>query len=142
MPLLRHHLTLRTRDAIEFIDITDPIAAWVRLTGIQHGLLSVMSPHTTARIHLNELDPALQRDMQDFLRKLVPPDAAYAHNADTVDGRDNAHAHLMGLLVNATETVPVQAGALELGRWQRVFLVELDGPREQRTVALHLWSAD
>jgi secondary thiamine-phosphate synthase enzyme len=101
-------------------------------------LLTVLSPHTTARITLNERDPALQRDMVAFLERIAPREDRYAHNMDTVDDRENAHAHLLGLFMPASVSVPVTGGDLELGGWQSVFFVELDGPRPQRVVHLHL----
>ncbi len=141
MPLLSHQFTFETHAPIELIEITGHIAQWIRQSNVREGLLMVMSPHTTARIHLNEQDPALQRDMVTFLQRLAPADGHYAHNADTVDGRANAHAHLLGLCLNATETIPVVDGGLQLGEWQSLFLIELDGPRASRTVALHFLPA-
>lgn len=138
MHLRRHRLQLVSRLPIEMVDITAAVRDWVHATGIRDGLLTLMSRHTTARMHVNERDPALQRDMVDYLTKLVPREGPYEHNADTVDGRDNAHAHLLGLFVNASETIPVADGELLLGAWQSIFFIELDGPREEREVLLHL----
>ena len=78
----------------------------------------------------------LQRDMVKFLTDLVPRNGDYLHNRNPVDGRDNAHAHLMGLFMNATETVPISGGQLLLGGWQSIFFIELDGPRPKRQVLL------
>ena len=102
------------------------------------GTLTVMSRHTTARLTINEREPELQRDMVSFLTSLVPADLEYRHNRHTVDGRANAHAHVLGLFVNASETIPITDGALELGAWQSIFFVELDGPRATREVQLQV----
>ena len=59
-----------------------------------------------------------------------------------MDGRDNAHSHLLGLFINASESVPVTDGALALGDWQSIFFIELDGPRERRTLEMQLLSVD
>jgi len=138
MPPLRHELTLETTAPIAILDLTDAVRAWVQASGVRDGLLTVLSPHTTARITLNERDPALQRDMVAFLERIAPREDRYAHNMDTVDDRENAHAHLLGLFMPASVSVPVTGGDLELGGWQSVFFVELDGPRPQRVVHLHL----
>ena len=138
MPIAHHTLALATDAPIAFIDLTDAVRAWVRGTGIRDGLLSVTSPHTTARITRNEREPELQRDMVRFLERLAPAGAAYGHNLAPVDDRLNAHAHLLGLLLPASETIPVAGGELVLGRWQALFFVELDGPRAQREVHLQL----
>ena len=138
MVIRRHRLTLTTTAPIAFVDLSDDLRAWVRTAGVRDGLLTVTSPHTTARINCNEREPQLQRDMLRFLQRLAPQDAEYGHNHDTVDGRANAHSHLLGLLMPATETIPVVDGELSLGHWQSVFFVELDGPREKREVLLQL----
>ena len=142
MRILEHRLTLATPAPIAFLDLTDAVRAWVRASGVRAGLLTVTSPHTTARITRNERDPALQEDMARFLGALAPADAAYAHNRHTVDGRANAHSHLLGLFMPASESIPVDAGELALGSWQALFLVELDGPRPAREVRLQLLAAE
>lgn len=142
MPVHRHHLDLATSQPIEFVDLTDAVVAWVRASGVRDGLLTVSSPHTTARITLNEREARLQEDMVRFLDRLAPADAPYGHNVAPVDDRLNAHAHLLGLFLNATETIPVADGTPQLGRWQALFLVELDGPRPRRTVHLQLLGVD
>lgn len=141
MTLLRHQLSIETTAPIELVDVTAHIREWVRQSGVREGLLTVMALHTTARVHLNERDPALQRDMVAHLTRLVPADGAYEHNLQTVDGRDNAHAHLLGLALNASETMPVVDGAPLLGTWQSIFFVELDGPRQHRSLVLQLMGA-
>lgn len=138
MEILRQTLRLRTTAPIAVVDITAQVHEWVAGSGIRDGTLTLMSLHTTARITINERETELQRDMVDFLTTLAPADGAYRHNRNTVDGRANAHAHLLGLFINASETVPIADGALVLGGWQSIFFVELDGPREAREVQLQL----
>ncbi len=138
----RHELKVATTAPIQCLDITELVRTWVHSTGVRNGLLTVLSPHTTARIMLNEREPGLQQDMVAFLQRLVPQHGDYRHNDQTVDDRDNAHAHLLGLFLNASETIPVANGDLMLGDWQSLFFLELDGPRAARTVHLQLLSAD
>jgi secondary thiamine-phosphate synthase enzyme len=138
MRILTHQLTLTTSAPIEVVDITEAVREWLQVQPVRDGLLTVRSPHTTARINLNERESALQRDMVAFLERLAPKAGDYGHNLNTVDGRDNAHAHLLGLFLNASESVAVAGGALLMGHWQSLFFIELDGPRAQRTVQLHL----
>ena len=136
--ILTHRLSVATTQPIEILDITVQVRAWVQSTGVTHGLLTVMSPHTTARITVNEREPELQRDMIRWLEALAPATADYGHNRAPVDDRLNAHSHLLGLFMNASESIPLTDGALDLGGWQSLFFVELDGPRPQRDVKLHL----
>lgn len=138
MSLVRHRLTVATTAPIAVHDLTDAVAQWVQGTGVRDGLLTVTSGHTTARINVNESEPALERDMVAFLERLAPQGAGYGHDRAPVDGRRNAHAHLLGLLMSTTESIPVADGAPLLGPWQRILLVELDGPRPAREVLLQL----
>jgi secondary thiamine-phosphate synthase enzyme len=80
----------------------------------------------------------LQRDMVSFLKRLVPRDGDYLHNLEPVDDRDNAHAHLLGLFMHASESLPIVAGQPMLGGWQSIFFIELDGPRAQREVRVQI----
>jgi secondary thiamine-phosphate synthase enzyme len=138
MKIHREKLQLTTTGPIQVIDITAQVRDWAKGTGIREGLLTLISPHTTARVNLNEREAQLHRDMVTFLKRLVPRDGDYLHNLAPVDDRDNAHAHLLGLFMNASETIPVAGGELQLGGWQSVFFIELDGPRERREVQLQI----
>ncbi|MEC9486025.1 MAG: secondary thiamine-phosphate synthase enzyme YjbQ [Prosthecochloris sp.] len=127
-----------TTEPVQVIDITVEVKEIVANCGITEGQLTVISQHTTAFVNINEQEPRLMEDMVTFLKRLVPRDGNYAHNIAPVDGRDNAHSHLMGLFMNTSETIPFSDGELMLGTWQSVFLIELDGPRKERKVLLHL----
>jgi secondary thiamine-phosphate synthase enzyme len=142
MKILREKLQLTTTEPLQVIDITAEIRDWARGTGIREGLLTLISPHTTARVNLNEREAQLHRDMVTFLKRLVPRDGDYLHNLAPVDDRDNAHAHLLGLFMNASETIPVANGELLMGGWQSIFFIELDGPRERREVQLQILGED
>lgn len=137
---MRHslqHINFKTRDDIEFVDLTDRVIEACAESGIRDGLVTVYTVHTTAGIRINERCDRLQRDMKDFLEKAVPA-GGYLHDEDTLDGRANGHSHLMALLVGASETIPVCGGKLMLGQWQSVFFVELDGPRSKRQVVVRV----
>ncbi|MGB5736721.1 MAG: secondary thiamine-phosphate synthase enzyme YjbQ [Thiohalocapsa sp.] len=129
-------ITLATTEPIQVIDITQQLRERLAESGLRNGLVTLISRHTTARVNLNEHEAQLQRDMVTFLKRLVPRDGNYLHNLAPVDDRDNAHAHLLGLFMNASESIPVVNGELLLGGWQSVFFIELDGPRERRSVTL------
>jgi secondary thiamine-phosphate synthase enzyme len=127
--------------APEFIDITDEVAAAVEASGIQDGTVTVFSRHTTAAVKINENEPLLLRDMARFLEASAPREAEYRHNDFVIrtanmtdDECPNGHSHCQHLLLGASETIPVMGGRLGLGRWQSIFLVELDRPREREVV--------
>ncbi len=137
MQVVLDNIELATTGPIEIIDITERLRARCAASGVRDGVLTLISRHTTAYVNLNEAERQLQLDMVTWLKRLVPRDGDYLHNVAPVDGRDNAHAHLLGLLMNASESIPIVDGELLLGAWQSVFFIELDGPRAQRSLTLH-----
>jgi secondary thiamine-phosphate synthase enzyme len=97
--------------------------------------------HTTAAIRINENEPFLLQDFRAFLRRLAPSEQGVYKHDDLRHRPDvppdepmNGHAHCQHLLLSAGETVPIVEGRLELGRWQRIFLIELCSARERRVI--------
>jgi secondary thiamine-phosphate synthase enzyme len=131
-------IPLHTTAPIEIIDVTAHIKEIFHQNHIQNGQVTVYSAHSTAFVAINECEPMLQQDMVAFLMQLVPQHQDFKHNRQPIDGRLNAHSHLLGLLMNASETIPIANGELLLGHWQSVFFIELDGPREERTLRIQI----
>lgn len=134
-------LTYATDRAGQFLDITDDVAAVVGSSGVRRGLAHIYSMHTTAAIRINENEHLLLRDFERLLERVAPAgDGAYEH--DDLDRRVdvppdepmNGHSHCRHLLLSSSETVPVVDGCLELGTYQRIFLVELCAARERRVI--------
>lgn len=130
--------TIATSQQTEFTDITDRLASIVAVAGLRTGLVSVHTQHTTTAIVINEHEPLLLDDFAAVLERTAPTHTAYSHDdpdrrvVNVVAGeRPNGHAHCRALLLPSSTCVNVVGGALQLGRWQRVFLVDLDGPRER-----------
>jgi len=129
---------ITTERAPQFIDITDEVQRLVAESGVNDGTATVFCRHTTAAIRINENEPLLLTDMEEFLKRVAPRELYYRHNDFSIrtenmteDECPNAHAHCQHLMLGASETIPIVDGRLTLGRWQRVFLVELDRPRER-----------
>lgn len=120
-----------TTERIELIDLTDTVMAFVRRSGIQEGLLSLWSMHTTSTVFINESQQALEADILTFLEDLVARKKYYQHNdpAHSDCDRQNADSHLRAILLGNSVTMQVSGGELVVGRWQRVLCGELDGPR-------------
>ncbi len=129
-------ISFSTMDSIQIVDITTRGRGFCRFTRVQNGLLTVESLHTTGGIAINEKCEALTRDTLEFFEKLVPRKGNYRHNEVAVDGRDNAHSHMLGYFLRHSETIAIADGELTLGQWQSLFFVELDGPRTERQVRL------
>ena len=134
-----------TSRAPQFIDVTSVVSELLTANGMSTGIVVVTSQHTTASIKVNEHEPELLRDMEEFLCGIAPADKYYRHNDFTVrtvnmeeDECPNAHSHCQHLLLSASESIPVLNGRLHLGKWQRVFLVELDRPRPRDVVVSFL----
>ena len=120
---------VETRDARQCIDLTDRVRAVVKRAGVETGLCHVMVLHSTAAVVVNEFDdPNIGKDLLSALDRAVPEHAGWLH--DRID--DNAHAHIKATLLGPSELVPVKGGDLLLGTWQRILLVELDGPRSRK----------
>jgi secondary thiamine-phosphate synthase enzyme len=123
-------ITLRTRKTQEMIDITQQVADEVRRTGVKDGLCLVFVPHATAAVVINEnADPNVCQDILDAMGGLVP-EGPWRH--DRID--NNAAAHIKATILGPSETVPVRGGALRLGTWQRLMLMEFDGPRDRTVI--------
>jgi secondary thiamine-phosphate synthase enzyme len=146
MRTLTRLLSIQTERHLEFVDLTDHVVELVAEAGVRDGFAVVFSRHTTAGIRINEHEPMLLEDMAQLLERIVPC-GNYRHDDFSVrtvnlteNERINGHSHCRSLLLGASETVPVAAGRLLLGRWQRVFLVELDGP-QQREIDVQVMGA-
>lgn len=127
-----------TRRSLELIDITERVLAVVKKSPIKNGLVLVYASHTTAAIKINESEPCLLKDIKDFLRKIAPPENYYRHNdfkirTENIDDGEcaNAHSHCLHLLMGSSETLPLIKGKIVLGKWQRIFLIELSNPRKR-----------
>ena len=124
---VRHEkITVPTNKREETIDITPRVKAAVTRAKIRDGLVAVTVAHTTAAIFVNEnADPDVQKDLLTALERMVPRDAKYAH------AEGNGPAHVKAVLVGNSVTIAIREGAVELGTWQGLYFVELDGPRER-----------
>lgn len=141
------HTTIRiaTERPTEFIDLTEQVEALVAGAGVHTGLVNIQSLHTTTAILVNEHEPLLLADFAALFAQLAPLHAPYRHDdvsARTVNlapgERPNGHAHCRALLLGSSTCLNVADARLRLGRWQRVFLVELDGPRTREVSILIL----
>ena len=134
-------MVVETRRGPEFIDITDTVQDLLSKTGVKEGNIFVYSRHTTCGIVIQEHEPLLIQDMYKKLEQLASPAEDYHHNnfdIRTVNMCDdecaNGHAHCQHLFIGCSVHLPVMDGHLALGRWQRVFILELDRPRTREII--------
>ncbi|NPB02071.1 MAG: YjbQ family protein [Methanopyri archaeon] len=116
---------VKTKSRVEIVDVTDDVVGAVRESDVETGLVNVHSRHTTAAVIVNEPETGLLNDIVSVLSDLIPEGAGYEH--DRID--NNADSHLRAILLGNSVTLPVVGGEPDLGTWQSVLLVELDGPR-------------
>ena len=122
-------LQIDTNKNFEIIDITSKIN---ELIEIDEGIISIFSKHSTSAIVVNENESGLLNDLEFLLNNLVSDKFSYEH--DRID--NNAKSHLKSFLLSSSECLPIKNSILDLGTWQSVFFIELDGSRRNRTVTL------
>jgi secondary thiamine-phosphate synthase enzyme len=129
-------VSLATTQPLEFVDLTELILREIRASGIRDGIVNVQTRHTTTAIVINENEPLLLDDLRETLERWAPAHGRYRHDQFeirtvnlTPGERINGHSHARAVALRTSEAVNLVAGELQLGRWQRILLVELDGPR-------------
>ncbi len=132
MKTYRKVLEIRTDRRRQAVDITARVEEAVRESGIREGFVLVYPHHTTAGVCINDSDPNITEDLLDVLAGLVPAGAGYRH--DLTDPKANADGHIQGTLASHHVTVPITGGACDLGTYQRIYYLELDGMRTKEVV--------
>lgn len=132
-------ISTKTQRAPDFIDITDEVMERIIASGLTQGIAVITSQHTTASIVVNEHEPELLKDLTRLLDEIAPQQNGYGHNGvhHPPPEQPNGHAHCQALMLNSSASIPIIDGQGVLGRYQRIFLVELDCPRP-RQVTLSL----
>jgi len=128
-------ISISTSKKHELIDITNKVKQIVKNSKIKQGLCFLYVPHATAAITINEnADPNIQTDIIKAINKIVPEHDNYLH--DSID--NNAAAHIKSTIVGVSESIPISNGELQLGTWQSLMFVELDGPRQNRRILVSI----
>ncbi|MFX0033501.1 MAG: secondary thiamine-phosphate synthase enzyme YjbQ [Candidatus Hodarchaeota archaeon] len=118
---------IKTHKREELLNITNNVTNVVRNSGIKEGVCRIFIPHTTAGITINEnADPAVMRDIINFLNKLIPQHSNFSH----MEG--NSDAHIKSSLTGPSLDVIIHNGNLVLGTWQGLMFAEYDGPRNRK----------
>lgn len=137
-------LDVSTAESFSICDVTEKVRAVVRESGVSEGMAAITSMHTTCALSVNETEERLFVDVRDFFLRIAPPEGPYKHNDLHLranippDEPENAHSHLIAMMLGNSEVLAVHDGALVLGRYQSILLIELDGPRE-RTLAVQVF---
>jgi len=132
MKSLTRHLWLNTPHRRDYINITGEVEKLVKESGVKEGLCLVNAMHITASVHINDDEPGLIRDLDEWLEGLAPhePVSKYRHNT----GEDNADAHLKRSVLGREAVVAITGGKLDFGPWEQIFYAEFDGNRKKRVL--------
>jgi len=116
-----------------FVNITPQVAEALLESGIREGLCLVNAMHITASVFINDDEPGLHDDYEQWLEKLAPHDPInqYRHN---LTGEDNGDAHLKRQVMGREVVVAVTNGELDFGPWEQIFYGEFDGRRRKRVL--------
>lgn len=124
-------MRVKTHAKREVVDITDRIEAAIRKGKMGSCVCQLSLLHTTAALTTADLDPGTDLDMLDAFEAMMPK-LQYRHPHNPAHAPD----HILSALIGTSLTLPVDGGQLVLGTWQRVVLIELDGPREREVVIM------
>lgn len=123
----------KTKGFSDILDITDEARGLIEKSGIRNGQALFFVVGSTAGITTVEFEPGLVKDLKEFFQKMAPQEAAYHHEKTWHDG--NGFSHVRASFLKPSLTVPVAAGAMTLGTWQQIILVDFDNtPREREVV--------
>ena len=136
MVVISKSLKISSSSNFQIIDITRDIVAVLneinKENKMDKGIVNIFTKHSTSAIRVNENEKGLLLDFEKALKDIVKEKDNYKH--DFID--NNAASHIRAFLLGSSETIPIVDGRLDLGTWQSIFFIELDGPRTNRTVDL------
>ena len=133
-------LPFDTEETNQFCDFTEAVLEIVALSNINHGSVTLFTPHTTTAVVINESETGYINDFKKKIEELVPSDSYYEHDDWDLrtenmqeDENVNGRSHVRGTIIGSTGvTLPIINSELIIGRWQRLFFVELDCARSRR----------
>lgn len=138
-------IVFKSEEYLEFKDITDEVEELIEKSKIANGMVLIYSTHTTLAICVNEKEKGIVTDFKNLMKKIIPKDDYYQHNDLSIRTENlvcqsaasdclNGHSHCTHLLMRNSETIPIIEGKIGLGKWQRIFAIELDCCRERKVI--------
>jgi len=148
--LLKKQITINTKKTFDIVDITEEVSKFLNESGVHDWLINVFTRHTTAALKINEAEDWLRHDLENRCNKNVSIDDEYKH--DDLENRDpktmcdikteciNWFAHVREMLMlQASETIPVENGKMLLWRRQKILFIEMDHSRERNIIFTFMW---
>lgn len=137
MPVISRQISLPMKGGTEMENMTGTVQEAVSSSGIQAGTITIFVKHTTASVMIIEDEPGIRADTKRIWERLIPADSSWQHNTQN-PGEDNGHSHLRGQMQGASLTIPFMNGALALGTWQQIVLIDFDTRARTREIILQL----
>jgi secondary thiamine-phosphate synthase enzyme len=131
MKSYREELWFETKSRRAYLNITPQIEVVVQKSGVREGLVLVNAMHITASVYINDDEPGLLKDYDEFLERIAPHAATYRHNES---GEDNGDAHIKRQVMGREVVVAITDGRLDFGPWEQIFYGEFDGRRRKRVL--------
>ncbi len=133
MKSYREELWFNIKSRRAYINISQEVQGVINKSGVQEGLCLVNAMHITASVYINDDEPGLLKDYDDFLERIAPhePISHYRHNQT---GEDNGDAHIKRQIMGREVVVAITKGELDFGPWEQIFYGEFDGRRRKRVL--------
>ncbi len=125
------YITFNTNERYAIVDMTGEVERFLTKSKLQDGFILVSAMHITASVFVNDHESGLYQDIMRWLEDIAPAKPGYKHH---LTGEDNADAHLKRMVLGHQVIVPVTAGKLDLGPWERIHYGEFDGRRKKRVI--------
>jgi secondary thiamine-phosphate synthase enzyme len=137
MSVLTHDIQVSMNGDAHIENLTRRIQQTLSESGLQNGILTLFVKHTTASVMIIEDEPGIRSDTRTFWDQTIPANPQWEHNTRN-PGEDNGHSHLRGQLQGPSLTIPFVKGALTLGAWQQLVLIDFDTRPRTRELVIQL----
>jgi len=137
MSVITHYLQISMSGDSNIENLTQQIQRLLSASELQGGILTLFVQHTTASVMIIEDEPGIRADTKTFWNQTIPANPQWEHNTRNA-GEDNGHSHLRGQLQGPSLTIPVVNGALTLGTWQQLVLIDFDTRPRTRNLVVQI----
>ncbi|MFH0990959.1 MAG: secondary thiamine-phosphate synthase enzyme YjbQ [bacterium] len=137
MEIITEHLSISTHGNAEIVDITDRVARCLKQHSLSEGSVLLFVVGSTASLTTTEYEPGMKRDIPEAMERIAPQAARYHHDETWHDG--NGHSHVRASLLGPSLTIPFLRGALLLGTWQQIVLIDFDTRPRERKIVIQLF---
>ncbi|MBU2497907.1 MAG: secondary thiamine-phosphate synthase enzyme YjbQ [Proteobacteria bacterium] len=136
MAIEAYHFFVNTTAETDVIDLTSRVRQEMEKTGVRNGTVTLFIPGSTAALTTIEYESGVINDLRRAVERMAPEDLYYEHNARWRDG--NGYSHVRAALIGPSLHVPIIDGALTLGTWQQIVLLDFDNRPRRRQIIMQV----